>query len=890
MENDSSAKAILMENKKDNLLVRLALRFLQWFCPGHLVEEIEGDLLQRFRRDLKTYSKNKASRRLLWNVIRFCRPGIIMRNKFSANLNQGYMYRSYFKLMMRNMFKQKFHSVITISGLTVGITFAMLIGAFIWGEIQVNTNLKDVGRLYLLETTYKSSDGNNPPFFVPALLGQQSIEQYPGVFEQHYRFRDRGITISKGDKHFRSQSMIGDSTFFEMFGFPILYGDAKVALNKPNSIVITEKIARQYFDKTDVVGEFLTVSTEKSGLEEYVITAVIADLQKKNSVSDFMNSDAQVFLPQESRDDFNLGFQDEWNTSIITYIKLTPHASPEEAKTLLNKILQADAPKEVSENKTIELNPLMDYYLVTNHGAVKKLLFSLAVIVLFILLLAVTNFINISIATSFSRLKEVGLRKVVGGVKRQVFVQFLAESLLLAIFSGCLSVLLYEILRGYFGEALGVTLPAVPSMSVSFWILLATGTLLIGVLAGLYPSIYLSGTETIQSLKGKINSVKGTIRFSRGLVAFQFLIAAFIFISSIIISRQISFFMEADLGYDKTFVLIVSSVPRMWNEEGLNKMDAAKSEFLSSPEVKSASLSWGSPNYNFDPYSAKINITGTPLDDGVLTTITSADEDYAKVYGLDVVDGKFFLDESEAFQSNRLVLNESAQKALSVKVGDKVKIQFSGSEFTVVGIVKDFNYESMHEAVKPVAFTHNRDFKAFRYFSFKLTPGNIVQSVEAVEKLWKNIFPNDPFVYSFTDERLAITYQTELQLKKASVIASILILIIVLTGVLGLVSLSVAKRNKEIGIRKVLGASTSNILLLISREYMVLMSLAFVIGIPFSYLFVSQWLDSFAYHINLKWWMFTIPVLILFITTIMMVSLQSVKAAMSDPVKSIKYE
>jgi putative ABC transport system permease protein len=879
-----------MKTKSHHQPVRWAFRLLQKFCPDRLFEEIEGDLLQRFARDMNTFTKSKAKRRLLWNMVRFCRPGIIARNKFKVNLNQGYLYRSYFKLMMRNVLKQKFHSLITILGLTSGITFAMLIGAFIWGEMMVNTNLKDVNRLYLLETTYENSEGNNPPFFVPALLGQQAIDQYPGVFEKYYRFRDRGITISKDDKHFRSQSMIGDSTFFEMFGFPILFGDAANALNKPNSIVITEKIARQYFNRTDVVGEFLTVSTEKSGLEEYAITAVIADLQKKNSVSDFMNSDAQVFLPQESRDDFNLGFQDEWNTSIITYIKLTPQTSPEEAKDLLNKILKADAPKDISQNKTIELNSLKDYYLVTNHGAVQKLLYSLAIIVFFILLLAVTNFINISIATSFSRLKEVGLRKVVGGVRWQVFVQFLSEALLLAIFSGCLSLLFYEILRGYFGEALGVSLPVTFSMNFSFWILVTTGTLLIGALAGFYPSFYLSATETIQSLKGKISSVKSTIRFSRGLVTFQFLVAVFIFISSIIISRQISYFMEADLGYDKSFVLIVSSVPRMWNEEGLNKMDAAKSEFLNSPEVNSASLSWGSPNYNFEPYSAKISVTGLPLDQGILTTITSADEDYAEVYGLELVDGRFFLDDSESFQANRLVLNESAQKALSLKVGEKVKIQFSGVEFTVVGIVEDFNFESMHEPVKPVAFIHNRDFQAFRYFSFKLNPGNITQSVQAVEQVWKSVFPNDPFVYSFTDERLAITYQTELQLKKASVIASILILIIVLTGVLGLVSLNVAKRIKEIGIRKVLGASASHILLLISREYMILMALAFAIGIPFSYLFVSQWLDGFAYHINLNWWMFMIPVLILFTITIIMVSLQSIKAAMSDPVKSIKYE
>jgi putative ABC transport system permease protein len=800
------------------------------------------------------------------------------------------MYKSYFKIMMRNMLKQKFYSGITIFGLTVGMTFALLIGAFIWGEMQVNTNLKDVDRLYLMETKYKATEGTQPPFFVPALLGQQAIEQYPGVFEKYYRFRDREITVSKGDKHFRIQSMIGDSTFFEMFGFPVLYGNANNALNKPNTIVITEKIARRYFNKADVVGETLTLSTEVNGLKEHLITAVLANVQKKNSVSDFMNSDAQVFLPQDSRVDFNLGFQDEWNTGIITYIKLTPSSSVDEAKTILNKILVKDAPQAISEDKTIQLNFIKDYYLLTNHGVVQKLIVSLTVIMLFILLLAVTNFINISLASSFSRLKEVGVRKVIGGVRRQVVVQFLSESMVLAVTAGGASLIFYEIIHDYFGGMLNVSLPSALQMDFSFWVWMTAGTFLIGLLAGLYPSLYLSSTEAIESLKGKFNSVKGTIRFSRGLIAVQFLVAIFVFITSVIMSDQISYFMEADLGYDKSHVLLVSSVPRMWNDEGMNKIDAAKKEFLKSPKIQSASLSWGSPNSQFESFSANINLVGQPTDKGVLITMAAADEDYARVYGLKILEGNFLFDESENFQANRLTLNESAQKALSAKVGDKLRVQFSDKEFTVVGIVKDFNFESMHKRIRPVAFTHTRDFRAFRYFSFKLTPGDIALSVQEVEKLWKNIFPNDPFVYAFTEDRLQIAYQTELQLKKASSIASVLILIIVLMGVLGLVSLSVAKRSKEIGIRKVLGASASNILTLVSREYAMLMAVSFAIGIPVSYLFVLKWLSDFAYHIDLNWWMFAVPMLGLFFVTIIMVSLQSYKTAIANPVKSLKYE
>ena len=212
MENGSAIEDVRDMNRK---LPRWPLRFLQSICPDHLYEEIEGDLFEKFNKDVRTVGEKKARWRLVWNTIRFLRPGIVFRNKFSVELNQGYMYGSYFKIMLRNMGRQKFYSAITILGLTVGITFALLIGVFIWGELQVNTNLKDVDRLYLLETKFKANDGNSPPFFVPALLGHHAIGQYPAVFEEYYRFRDRSITVSKGEKHFRIQSMIGDSTFFQ---------------------------------------------------------------------------------------------------------------------------------------------------------------------------------------------------------------------------------------------------------------------------------------------------------------------------------------------------------------------------------------------------------------------------------------------------------------------------------------------------------------------------------------------------------------------------------------------------------------------------------------------------------------------------------------------------
>ena len=799
------------------------------------------------------------------------------------------MLSSYLKIMIRNINRQKTYTGITILGLTVGITFAMLIGVFVWSELQVNQNLKDVDRLFLVEAKQKTQ-GSMPEFFVPAMLGQRAVEKYPHVFDDCYRFRDRAITVSRDDKHLRIQSMIGDSTLIGMFGFQVLHGAADVALNSPDAIVITEKVAHIFFSRSDVVGEYVTVSTENNGLQDYQISAVLADLQKKNSVSDFMNMDAQVFLSHFNRASFNLGGIDDWGASIITYLKLTPTTTAAGAQQILNNLMAEEAPEDVREDKYIALSPLGNYYLITNHGAVQKLIAALTIIAIFILLLAIVNFVNITVARSFSRLREVGVRKVIGGVRKEVLMQFLAEALVFASLSLLVSIFLYEVLHGYASDMLSMELPSIVDFTPTLWIGIVGGAIVIGLIAGAYPALSLSAGKTTELLKGKFKSVKSTLRFSRTLIAIQYAVAVFILTISVIMSRQISYFMEADLGYDKSHVMIVSSVPRLWNAEGFNKMQSARNEFLSSSKIESVSLSWGAPNFNFSPYSARINRPGAFLEDGVLAIVSATDEHYANVYGLDLVDGKFFYNADEPRLTNQIVINESAQKALALQPGDKIAMEFSNAEFTVAGVVKDFNFESFHQPIQPVVFVHTNDFQAFRYFSFKILPGRLRESVSEVEGLWKRIFPNDPFVYHFTDDRIAVVYQTELQLKKASVIASVLILVIVLTGVVGLVSLSLARRTKEIGIRKVLGASVSNILLLVSREYVLIMLLAFAVGGPVSIIFGWQWLNNFAYKVDIEWWVVVIPICFIVVMTLLVVVARSMRASLANPINSLRDE
>lgn len=866
------------------------LRLLEWFCPTHLYEGIEGDLVEQYDADSDTVGITVARRRFIWNVIRFFRPGILLRNRFSIRLIKGYMLLNYFKIMIRSMAKRKVYSVINIFGLTMGISFALLIGIFIAGELQTNQQLASVDRLYLMRSDNLEA-ANQVPLFSPSPLARLIKEEYPTLVENFYRCNDRNITISKDDKHFRVQSLIGDSTFLSMFGFPLLHGDAGTALSEPRSIIITAKIAKQYFDRTDVVGEMLTLATEKNGDQQYTITGVLEDW-KANTVTDLREMNAQVFLPVYSLKDFN-GFDPEaWTgAQMISYIRKTPTASEDAITEAFATLLRTKAPDNTQRNLKISIDSLDDYHLVSNNGLVGKLIMTLSVIGIFILLLAVINFINITIGNSSVRLKEIGVRKAIGGMRQQVTIQFLSESLVMTFTATVLSLGVYELLRTYAGNIVGTPLVSVIEFPLSYWFFIGGVTLVTGVAAGIYPAFFLASCKTLESLKGKLKAARGNIALSRSLISIQFLVAIGVFTAAIIITQQVSYFLEKDLGYDKSTVVTVSSVPRDWTPEGFNRMDAAKLQFQQVPSVQSVSLSWDIPNGNFGVV-AELYRQGKQPEEGVGMPVLMADEDYRDTYQFSMLAGTFFQPKGHVQQPDDMVINESAQKALRVQVGDKIQMKGVPIAFRVAGIVKDFNFFSLHQQVKPLVIMNTRNslFPAFRYFSFRLQPGNIAQSVEALEQRWKEVFPNDPFEYAFMDQNLERLYKTEIQMKKAAGFATVLMLFIVLLGVLGLASQSVTRRTKEIGIRKVLGATVSNVLLLIVREFIGLIAIALLVAIPLTYYFVQQWLSTFAYHIDLHWWMFAVPGMLVFLTALLVVSGQSMKAALSNPVESLRIE
>ena len=800
------------------------------------------------------------------------------------------MLRNYLKIALRNLLKRRFYAAVNIVGLAVGITFTLLIGSYVWGELQVNNGLKNADNQYIIRSNWKRP-GLGYEDVTVAPLGKTLQEKYPGLVANYYRFDVLTTAVSNGNKHFvREPAEAGDSTMMSMFGFSMLYGDARTALKEPNSVVITEESAVTYFGKTDVLGQVLSLSNYVGGKQEFVVTGVLKSLPR-NSVTYLGELPVNIFIPFNSlqgRTD-----TDGWMTwNVANYIELKEGISPEDVQKPIENVLATDAPTTVQENLRPYLTPLKDYYRDFNKGIVRKTIYTLSGIALFILLMAVVNFVNSAVANSSSRIREIGIRKSLGGLKQQLIIQFLAESTIIALLATALSLLFYELFRSSFGEVMGRQINSVWTVSPYFLVASGLLTILIGLLAGLYPALALSSLPSVDSLKGKLKSVKEGILFRRFLLTAQFSIALLVCCGAVIISQQVAYLFNKDLGYNKESVVLLA-LPRDWTPQGVATIESVRNELARLPAVRAISISSaslkGGPATNINLYQV-----GKDSTEAITTTVVQTDENFIRTYQIPLLAGRFFESSARAAQADKLVLNESAVRALGYKnpgaaVGRQVFIQGYRSPITIIGVTKDFSFRSMKDKIVPTAIGHiNGGGHLFAYFSVKLASRDLPGSLDLIEKKFHQLLPDAPFEYSFTDEALQQLYQAEIQLKKASQTATILALVIVVLGILGMVSLSVARRTKELSIRKILGASVPGIVLLFMQEFLLALGVAVLLALPVAYWLMQNWVQTFAYHIDVSLLSFGFVGLFFLLLIGFIVSTQTVRAALMNPVKSLR--
>lgn len=804
------------------------------------------------------------------------------------------MLRNYLKIAWRTLTKRKFYSAITIFGLSVGITFALLIGSYVWGELNVNSTLKNVENQYMIQSKWKK-ENMGVEIATLGALGQAMKENYPNLVANFYRFDGVTTVVSKGDKVFRESIQLGDSTLLDMYGFALLHGDSRTALKQPNSMVISSEQAIKYFGKLDVVGNSLTVESFSGGKQEFMITGVL-DKLRHNSITNLTNSGKEqpVLMSFSNANFFGRTQYNSWNNPyIVNYLELQKGVRREDLEKPLAKLIAANVPTEISENLTAYLVPLKDVYREANKGVVKKTIRTLSLVGVFILLMSIINFVNISIGASSSRLKEIGVRKVLGSSKQQVLRQFLAESIIISFFSLFISLIFCQILRTSFEKILQKEIISIVAAPPIFFLAAFVLALVIGLLSGAYPAFVLATLPSVDSMKGKLKSVKENVFFRRMLIVSQFAVALFVFGGAVVVSKQVNYFFDKDLGYNKASVFSIK-VPRDWSPAGVEKMETIRNEMAKLKELKQVSLSYIIPDGSFG-FSSGIYKMGQDSTLAVYTPTLVTDENYAETYQIPLLEGQFFQAKNSTFQANQIVLNEEAAKSLGFKtsteaVGQKIRMHSSPVIFTIAGICKNFHFESMHKTIGPIAFMHVRDNNFYRYLSFKIQTQNLGESIAAIESKWRQFMPNAPFEYTFVDDTLQTLYQSEIQLKQASQVATVLSIIIVLLGILGVVSLNIIKRTKELSIRKVLGASSWSLMALFMKEFLGLMLIAVIISLPFTMLGMQKWLENYSYRVDITWFTFAVVGLLFTIMVLFLVGFQTLKAALMNPVKSLKVE
>lgn len=794
------------------------------------------------------------------------------------------MIRNYLLLALKHLRKQKAFSLINILGLTVGITCCFLIFLFILNELSYDNFHKNGKNIYrVMRVGNNNGERREIPYVSPP-YGPALVNDYPDAVQQAVRVMHDNDLISYNSIFFNEKNIyLTDSNFFEFFDFRLIKGNPATVLKDPNSIVLTQTTAKKYFGKEDPIGKVLQFN-KKQPLK---VTGVCEDVPVNSHLQFDMIIPLELLRPMQP-DWFR-----QWPyNGLFTYIQLNPSVNPRQLEkrfpAFMDKYL-GDYYATAGFKMGLTIKPLNEIYFAPDafdnvkHGNRKMVYIFLSIAVL-ILLIACINFINLATARATDRSKEVGLRKVLGAVRKQLVSQFMLESILYATVASLISIGLVQLLMPAYTNLLGYQLP-------SFWddyrvyIFLVGVILAVGLLAGSYPALLLSSFSPIESLKGKMRMGKSGSLFRKALVVFQFGISVLLIISVVTIISQMNYLRNTDLGFDKEQSMIV----RFDNLDISRKKTQFKNELQRIPAVQSVSLMSGEPGGFHDSYG--FDAEGKEGEKLMFST-EYADPDFVKTLGLKIIAGR---DLSESFRtdsSQSALINRTAANVLGYApeqaIGKWIKnLANDSTRKTIVGVVEDYHYASLKNVIGPLVISQGRDT---RLALIRLKTGDLPSAIADIKKAYAGAAPDYPFEYKFLDEQFDRAYKTESRQQSVLSIFSAIAIFIACLGLFGLASYTALKRTKEIGVRKVLGSSVQNIVLLLSKDLLKPVLLGTVIAIPVGYYAMNKWLQGFAYRIGIHWWMFAAAALVALSIALLTVGLQAVKAAVANPVKSLRTE
>ncbi|MCG8387917.1 MAG: ABC transporter permease [Cytophagales bacterium] len=867
---------------------KLALRFLRWYCHPDYLEDIEGDLLERFEIRVASKGMTKARWGFTLDVIRLFRPGIIRPWEGYQQLNHYGMFRNYFKITCRNLLKQKLYAFINIGGLAVGLTCFILIILYIQHELSYDRffdNSDRIHRVYQrqLGNAYLGSD-----YFsvTPARLATTLTAEFPTVTHATSVNIQTALLEYEGS-HFWEYGFLADTSFFDIFSYSFLAGNPGRALKEPRSIVLTRSLAQKIFGTQDPMGRVLNFQNNRPlgnttlNAIPYKITGVLEDPPTNGSFQFSYVIDIQSNAYYRDRME-----KKSWNSnSFFTFFLLAEGAELAELQEQMPGLL--DKYKEGSKEEYL-LQPLTDIHLqpginfdVGLKGNLKYVYLSFF-IALIIVLLACVNYMNLAIARSIKRSREVGLRKVVGAVRRQLVFQFLLESVLITFLALCFAVGLTYFLLPFFGDLVERPLELPLAENISWAPGLLALVIIVGILAGSYPAFFMSALRPIHILKGTQDKFAG-FKIQRWLIVGQYTLSIVLVISSVIIYRQFQFIQQKELGYDKDHIITV----KLRDPSLMKKIEVIREELLSDPRFDGVTASMHLPT-NITS-NTEINDERDKSEGGDLLIYESEiDYEFLDVFDIKLLAGRNFSPGIKTDNEEGYILNETAARALGWSPTEAIGKQFThdGVE-TIIGVVEDFHMHSMHHAIQPLMMHLTGDYSP--YLSVKVKPGDLVSAINTLEQTFKSHSPF-PFEYQFLEDEFDQLYKAEIRLGQAFTYFTALSLLIASLGLFGLAAFTASQRTKEIGIRKVLGASVRDIVSILSQDFVKMVTLGFFLAIPIAWYTMHNWLQNFAYHIALEWWIFVLAGFAAIIIALVTISSQSIKAALTNPVDSLRNE
>ncbi|WP_227686967.1 ABC transporter permease [Spirosoma arboris] len=881
-------------------------RFAHWLLtrlhPEETLEEVEGDLDELYTYWYERAGRTQATLRYLLNVVSVLPPFVRRRKRQedyyqTPSILQPTMIRNYLKIALRNLKRQKVSTSINVVGLAIGLATCILIMLYVQDELSYDRYNDKADRIVRVGLKLQMNGKDVGGYSLGQNAARDLKQEFPEVLKVTRIKGQGGEFVSYGTTSFRQDNLLlADSTFFEVFTIPFLKGNPKRALTEPNTVVLTEETARKYFGNQDPIGKVLSFGNDK---RPYRITGVVRNVPTN---SHFKFDMLATLVGQDQTIDWP-----GWLYSIDyqTYLLLPEHYDyrqlaakiPQLAEKQMGSEIQQFlklTPKQFREKGDdfgVFLQPLTDIHLYSRAESSQSgnimYVYVLTAIAAFMLLIACVNFMNLATATAVRRSREVGVRKVLGSVKGQLQQQFLIESVLLAMVALIVGLLVVSLALPFFNQLTGKTL----SMNLLIKPLMATGlvagTVLVGLLAGSYPAFYLSSFKPVFVLKGRVTAGRGSFNLRSGLVVFQFFITISLIIATVTADRQLRYMQAQKVGFDREQVLVIHDTHMLRNNETV-----FRDKIIRSPQVVTGSISGQVPVGRTNMDNTTVRTKEDP-DQGVMTRFYFVDPEYIPTLGMRMVQGRNF---SKSFptDASAVILNETAVRALGWQKNPIGRELIGHTDdngvnimYRVVGVVSDFHFESLRQKIGPLAMFLGRNSGNILV---KTRTDKLPEFLASLKQQWESFAPTAPFSYSFLDDRFEQVYVSEQKIEQILTLFSSLTIFIACLGLFGLATYTAEQRTKEIGVRKVLGASVGSVVALLSKDFLKLVLIALVLASPIAWWGMNQWLKEFAYKVTIDWWIFALAGLLAIGIALLTVSFQSIKAALVNPVKSLRSE